>query len=90
MKRRGAGWSASEGSSRSGEGTGSKACARRSARVSAAGELEGVSLERSSGHEVLDRSALDGVKRWRFIPATRGGVPVPCEVSIPVAFRLTE
>jgi len=63
---------------------------RLRARVTAGGDVEGVSLERSSGHAVLDRSALDGVQRWRFIPATRGGVPVACEVSIPVAFKLTE
>ena len=58
--------------------------------VTASGVVEAVTLERSSGHEVLDRSALDGVQHWRFIPATRGGLPVPCEISIPVAFRLTE
>ncbi|MCM2264156.1 MAG: energy transducer TonB [Desulfuromonadales bacterium] len=63
---------------------------RLRARVTASGNVEGVSLERSSGHAVLDRSALDGVQRWRFIPATRNGAPVACEVSIPVAFRLTE
>ncbi|MHB8709382.1 MAG: energy transducer TonB [Desulfuromonadales bacterium] len=63
---------------------------RLRARVTAGGTVEGVSLERSSGHAVLDSSALAGVQRWRFIPATRGGVPVACEVSIPVAFRLTE
>lgn len=63
---------------------------RLRARVTAGGTVEGVSLERSSGHAVLDSSALAGVQHWRFIPATRGGVPVACEVSIPVAFRLTE
>lgn len=63
---------------------------RLRARVTAGGDIEKVSLERGSGHEVLDRAALEGVKRWRFIPATRNGMPVACEVSIPVAFRLTE
>jgi protein TonB len=63
---------------------------RLRARVTAGGVVETVALERSSGHAALDRSALDGVQQWRFIPATHGGVPVACEVSIPVAFRLTE
>lgn len=63
---------------------------RLRARVTERGTIERVDLERSSGHAVLDRSALDGVRYWRFIPATRNGVPVACEVSIPVAFRLTE
>lgn len=60
------------------------------ARVTAGGAVEKVSLERSSGHAMLDRSALDSVWHWRFIPATRGGVPVVCDVSIPVVFKLTE
>lgn len=60
------------------------------ARVTAGGAVDSVSLEQSSGHALLDRSALDSVRRWRFIPATRGGVPVACDVSIPVAFQLTE
>lgn len=60
------------------------------ARVTGGGTVDNVSLERSSGHAMLDRSVLDSVRHWRFIPATRGGVPVACEVSIPVAFKLTE
>jgi protein TonB len=60
------------------------------ARVTAGGVVERVSLERGSGHAMLDRSALDSVRSWRFIPASRGGVPIPCDVSIPVVFKLTE
>jgi protein TonB len=63
---------------------------RLRAMVTAGGDVKELTLERSSGHALLDRSALDGVQHWRFIPATRGGVPVACEVSIPVAFRLQE
>lgn len=62
---------------------------RLRARISPAGTVDEVTLEQSSGHPVLDRAALAGVRRWRFHPAAHGGVPVPCEVSIPVAFRLT-
>ncbi|TLM61166.1 MAG: energy transducer TonB, partial [Deltaproteobacteria bacterium] len=60
------------------------------ARVTSAGDVESVSLERGSGHAMLDRAAVDSVRHWRFIPATRGGVPVPCDVSIPVVFRLKD
>lgn len=63
---------------------------RLRAMVTSGGDVKELTLERSSGHALLDRSALEGVMHWRFIPATRGGVPVACEVSIPVAFRLTE
>lgn len=58
------------------------------ALVTPGGTIERLAIERSSGHAVLDRSAIDGVRQWRFVPATRNGVPVACEVRIPVAFRL--
>lgn len=58
------------------------------ALISAAGEVETLFVENSSGHQLLDRSAVDGVRRWRFIPARRGDSQVSCEVRIPVAFRL--
>jgi protein TonB len=41
------------------------------------------SLDRSSGHGVLDRAALAALARWRF----RGG---PGTTRVPVVFRLTE
>jgi protein TonB len=63
---------------------------RLRARISPAGTVEEVGLEQSSGYPLLDRAALAGVRRWRFSPASRNGVPVSCEVSIPVAFRLEE
>jgi protein TonB len=60
--------------------------ARVRVRVTATGNVESVALERSSGHAMLDRSALDAVRQWRFIPATRNGVPVASEVSVQVPF----
>jgi len=58
------------------------------ATISARGDVESVVVENSSGHQLLDASALGGVRRWRFIPARRGELQVPCEVRIPVAFKL--
>jgi TonB family protein len=58
------------------------------ALISAAGEVETLAIENSSGYQLLDSSAIDGVRRWRFIPARRGEAQVACEVRIPVAFRL--
>lgn len=49
------------------------------------GEIE---VRRSSGHEVLDRSAIVAVKQWRFVPAKKGETPVPARVNIPVTFQL--
>lgn len=58
--------------------------------VTAEGRVQEVKVEKSSGHAVLDRSATRSVGRWRFVPATRGGMPVDCKVRLPVRFRLEE
>jgi protein TonB len=58
------------------------------AAISDTGEVESVEVESSSGYQLLDRSAVGGVSRWRFVPARRGEREVPCEVRIPVAFQL--
>lgn len=57
-------------------------------KVGADGRAAGVRVNRSSGHDVLDDSALRTVWRWRFRPGTRGGVPVASSVLIPIRFRL--
>ena len=49
------------------------------------GEIE---VRSSSGHEILDRSAIKTVKQWKFIPAKKGETSVPVWVNIPVAFQL--
>lgn len=48
----------------------------RSAKV-----LEGFNRE-------LDAKAIDAVKRWKFEPATRKGVPVAVELGVEVDFHL--
>lgn len=54
------------------------------------GEVADVGIEETSGHPILDRAALESVRRWRFMPALRLGVPVRARVRVPVAFSLTE
>jgi protein TonB len=56
--------------------------------ISTRGSAEAVRISRSSGHPELDRAALTAVKRWRFQPATLGGVKVPSRARVPVIFRL--
>ncbi|MCJ7546099.1 MAG: energy transducer TonB [Deltaproteobacteria bacterium] len=56
--------------------------------VLANGRVGQVALKKSSGCEVLDRSALAAVKEWRFIPARKGEVAVPVLVIIPIKFQL--
>lgn len=49
------------------------------------GEL---SVARSSGHEVLDESAMEAVRRWQFVSAKRGSTPVASWVTVPIEFNL--
>jgi TonB family protein len=52
------------------------------------GQVGQVEVKRSSGHEILDRSALNAVKQWKFIPAKKGENPIPFWVNIPIKFQL--
>lgn len=57
-------------------------------KVSAQGLSDAVTVEQSSGHELLDESAIEAVKQWRFIPAKRGETPVASSVIVPIVFTL--
>jgi len=52
------------------------------------GTVREIQILESSGHAMLDRSALKAVRKWRFKPGTRGGQPVTMKVKVPVVFRL--
>ena len=55
------------------------------------GRAASVAVRESSGHRVLDDSAVETVRsRWRFIPARRDGVPVESRVTVPIRFRIHE
>ena len=56
--------------------------------VDPAGRAADVSVAHSSGVSALDRAAADAVRRWRFQPARRGGVPVVGRIEVPILFRL--
>lgn len=58
--------------------------------VAADGRADSVAVARSSGHTVLDEAALDAVRRWRFAPARRAGIPVPGTAAVPIRFRLED
>ncbi len=58
------------------------------AEILSNGRVGQVELKKSSGHEILDRSALAAVKQWKFIPAKEGGESIPVWVNIPVTFQL--
>jgi protein TonB len=59
-------------------------------QVAADGTPAAVSLNRSCGHPLLDRAALDAVRRWTFEPACAAGVPISSLVVVPVRFSLAD
>jgi protein TonB len=56
--------------------------------VEAGGRPSQLTIRSSSGYPRLDRSAVDTVGRWKFIPARRGDAPVAAWVLVPVDFHL--
>ena len=52
------------------------------------GKAGRVAIETSSGHEMLDQSALQTVKQWQFSPARKDGVIITQVVRIPITFNL--
>ncbi len=59
-------------------------------KVSPEGLSDSVAVETSSGHDMLDESAIEAVKKWKFIPAKRGDTPVASSVIVPIIFTLRE
>lgn len=56
--------------------------------VSATGAAEKVEIDKSSGYERLDRSALDAVKKWKFVPAQQGNTAIAQWYRVPIQFSL--
>jgi protein TonB len=54
------------------------------------GKPQEVTLGRTSGDSSLDEAAMEAVRRWRFEPARRNGVPVRAWVAVPVQFKLID
>ena len=58
--------------------------------VSAEGLPVTVSVAESSSYPTLDAAAVHAVQQWRFVPASRGGIPIAATAEVPVRFRLTD
>ena len=58
------------------------------ARVLEDGRCLEVRIVRSSGHALLDESALATVRRWNFVPATRAGKAVSSWAEVPIHFQM--
>lgn len=56
--------------------------------IGANGSLDSLDLKQGSGFSRLDQVALQTVKQWKFIPAKKGGTPIPMCYELPVKFIL--
>lgn len=56
--------------------------------VTVDGGAQQVEIKTSSGSDRLDESAQRTVRRWKFIPARRGGSAVESWVLVPIVFKL--
>ena len=52
------------------------------------GQVGQIEVKKSSGYEILDQSALSTVRKWKFIPAQKGGITILAWVNIPIKFDL--
>ena len=54
------------------------------------GSVGSLKIKKSSGYTVLDRSALEAVKTWKFEPGKKIGKPTIMWVDVPVKFVLKD
>lgn len=54
------------------------------------GRIERVDILRSSGSQVLDATARNGVRQWQFSPALRANGPVRSTVEVPITFKMVD
>jgi protein TonB len=57
-------------------------------RISADGQVMDAKVQRSSGHQLLDDTALSWAQKQKFIPAKIGSTPIESEATKPVKFYL--
>ena len=56
--------------------------------VSKNGDVISVNVLKTSGFEILDKTSVETIKIWKFIPARIGGKNVEDNLNIPVSFKL--
>jgi protein TonB len=60
------------------------------AEIGSDGGCRQAALKQGSGHPLLDRAAVDAVRKWRFVPAKRGDTAVAAWVEVPITFKLED
>jgi TonB family protein len=59
-----------------------------SAEVLPDGRVGNMKISKSSGYAILDQSAIEAVKPWKFEPAKKAGNPFTVWVELPIKFVL--
>jgi periplasmic protein TonB len=54
------------------------------------GEPEEISLEKSSGYELLDRAAITAAKSWTFNAGVKKGIVTRSYLLVPIEFNLAQ
>ncbi len=57
------------------------------AHIGVDGVPTSVTVAKGSGSRLLDRAAVDAVRRWRFQPALQDGRPTVGTVNVPIEFK---
>ena len=52
------------------------------------GRVGNTSIIKSSGYTILDKSAMEAIKLWKFEPAKKAGKPFAIRVKLPIKFVL--
>ena len=52
------------------------------------GRVGSTAISKSSGYAILDKSAMEAVKLWKFEPAKKAGKPFAVRVKLPIKFVL--
>ena len=52
------------------------------------GHVGSTAISKSSGYTILDQSAIEAVKLWKFEPAKKAGKPFAIRVKLPIKFVL--
>jgi TonB family protein len=59
-------------------------------RISTAGAVDSIAVQKTSGHRSLDSAAVAGAGKLRYKPARQGERPIPVWATLPVRYPMPE
>jgi len=58
--------------------------------ISVQGTVKTIGVGQSSGSRLLDKAAVQAVKKWRFHPVLHNGKAIPSSETVPIIFKLKD